>query len=335
MRRPGGIARRRYPPRSGLPGAVTSRGETIARGKSLLVRLLARSRELWQKPRVRGGVGFAIILATAVAFGIYLYGHPSLLGKLTRTSPATVLEILLLYLGWFGTLNLTVHAILRLWGMRLPVARNVTLNAYSTLVNFFVPGQSGIAARALYVRKELGLPLRYYGYGTLGFYGCYALVSIAMFLGPSTPIWLFLTVFGAAALAILALVRARTNATSRGGATLNARMGNLLWLLAAAAAQAVFQAAIYSVELLSVNPDITWRQICTYTGAANLSVFVALTPGAIGIRESFLVLSEKLHHISTSVIVAASLLDRAVFILFLGLLFIYAIGTHAKRRLVD
>jgi len=275
------------------------------------------------------------MVATAVAFGIYLDSHPSLLRKLTHTSPATVLEILLLYLGWFGTLNLTVFAILRLWGMRLPITRNLTLNAYSTLVNFFGPGQSGIAARALYVKKELGLPLRHYVYGTLGFYGCYALVSIVMLLGPSTPIWLFLTIFGAAALGISGLIRARTNQTLRGGAALSGKVRNVFWLLAAAAAQAAFQAAIYSVELLSVNPDITWRQICTYTGAANLSLFVALTPGAIGIRESFLVLSEKLHHISTSVIVAASLLDRAVFILFLGLLFIYAIATHAKRRLVD
>ena len=66
---------------------------------------------------------------------------------------------------------------------------------------------------------------------------------------------------------------------------------------------------------------------------ANFALFVSLTPGAIGIREAFLVFSQDLHHIPNDIIVAANVLDRAVYILFLGLLFIIVLLMHAGSKL--
>jgi uncharacterized membrane protein YbhN (UPF0104 family) len=62
-------------------------------------------------------------------------------------------------------------------------------------------------------------------------------------------------------------------------------------------------------------------------------MFAALTPGAIGIREAFLVFTQNLHHISSSTIVAANILDRAIYLVFLGLLFLLVVSTHAKDKL--
>jgi uncharacterized membrane protein YbhN (UPF0104 family) len=70
-----------------------------------------------------------------------------------------------------------------------------------------------------------------------------------------------------------------------------------------------------------------------YTGAANLALFVSLTPGAIGFRESFLVFSQHLHHISNSTIVAANILDRAMYLVLLLILALIIFGTHARRQL--
>ena len=98
--------------------------------------------------------------------------------------------------------------------------------------------------------------------------------------------------------------------------------------------QAVIQVSIFYIELHSINSHIVLSQVITYTGAANFSLFVSLTPGAIGIREGFLLFTRHLSHISVGNIVAASILDRAVFFIFLGILFIVTASFHAKYKLV-
>jgi len=72
--------------------------------------------------------------------------------------------------------------------------------------------------------------------------------------------------------------------------------------------------------------------VVIYTGAANFALFVSITPGAIGFRESFLLFSQHLHHIDSSTIVAANLIDRSVYIVLLLLLAAGIFGTHAQRR---
>jgi uncharacterized membrane protein YbhN (UPF0104 family) len=57
-----------------------------------------------------------------------------------------------------------------------------------------------------------------------------------------------------------------------------------------------------------------------------------MTPGAIGFREAFLAFTQRLHGIDTTNIVSASLIDRAVYVAFLGLLFVLILGLHADRR---
>ncbi|HEY5152784.1 MAG TPA: hypothetical protein VII55_02310, partial [Candidatus Saccharimonadales bacterium] len=85
--------------------------------------------------------------------------------------------------------------------------------------------------------------------------------------------------------------------------------------------------------LRSVAPATRFSQAIIYTGAANLALFVSLTPGAIGFRESFLVFSRHLHHISDNTIVAVNILDRSVYIVFLLILAVFIFGTHAQRSL--
>ncbi|HSX27439.1 MAG TPA: hypothetical protein VLG25_01515, partial [Patescibacteria group bacterium] len=54
---------------------------------------------------------------------------------------------------------------------------------------------------------------------------------------------------------------------------------------------------------------------------------------AIGFRESFLLLSSRLHHIDKVTVLNASLIDRGVYVIFLALLFIVVLSLHAKDRL--
>jgi uncharacterized membrane protein YbhN (UPF0104 family) len=107
---------------------------------------------------------------------------------------------------------------------------------------------------------------------------------------------------------------------------------NVMLLFLATVLQAIVQVTIYAVELHSVNHHISLSQIITYTGAANLALFVSLTPGAIGIRESFLIFTEHLHHISSANIILANVIDRSVYLIFLLILVVLVSIWQIKNK---
>jgi uncharacterized membrane protein YbhN (UPF0104 family) len=238
----------------------------------------------------------------------------------------------LLYTLWFGALAGIMLASLRICSKRLVLKESFLLNAYSTLVNFFVPGQGGIAVRGAYLKKIHNLKVRNYVFTALLYYAFYAALSTLLLLVDSRPWWQTLLATSLVALlsyAVIYLYQKRSK-TTRSELDLTPRsLGSLfIWTCL----QALIQITIYFVELHRVNDHIRLQQAITYTGAANFSLFVALTPGAIGIRESFLIFSRRLHHISDANIVAANVIDRGVFLVFLGILFLLTLGFHAKYR---
>lgn len=285
------------------------------------------------KKRWRPILRIAVLAATVVAFGFYVVRHPELLRQLGQTPLWVVAVLLLLYIGWFVALALTVQATLRLCRAPLAAGELGLLTAYSTLVNFFVPGQGGLVVRGLYMKKRHGLGMKRYLLASLLYYACYAVVSAFMLLVASRPWWqtcLGLVLVGLAGLAVIRWYERRSAAESAG---LDLGLRNAGFLLLATSLQACVQVAVYGFELHAVEPGVRLAQAVTYTGAANFSLFVALTPGAIGIRESFLYFSERLHHVGTATIVAASVIDRVVFLILLGLLFLSTAAFHAKRLL--
>lgn len=168
---------------------------------------------------------------------------------------------------------------------------------------------------------------------TLLYYGFYAVIS-ACFMFVGTRAWwqtvlLMAAVGGASFLLIRWYARKKANIKDESGLNLF----NVGLLFGATLLQLVVQVAIYAIELHNTGANPSFGQVLAYTGVANFALFVALTPGAIGIREGFLLFSESLHHISSAVIVAANLIDRAVYLVFLGLLFVLVLATHAKEKL--
>ena len=170
-----------------------------------------------------------------------------------------------------------------------------------------------------------------YLFATLLYYGFYAIISGSFFLIGSRPWWqsVALIVIGAIGSAVFIRWYARKKAIAGSGFTIR----NLGLLFAATAAQMVIQLIIFYIELKSVNAGTSLAQALTYTGTANFAVFVSLTPGAIGIREAFLAFSETFHHLPQAVIIAANVIDRSVYLLFLGVLFIMTLSLHAKDKL--
>lgn len=269
-----------------------------------------------------------IMTATIAAFIIYFVKHPEVRHQLSQTSFSVLATILALYLLGVVALAFVTIATVRLYKLRLETSESLLLTMYTAIINFFGPLQSGPAFRAVYLKKKHDLSLKHYTVATLIYYCFYGGFSVMLLLS-STLKWWLIPLAIAGLLAMWGLSRSRW---------LKPRLQDIdlhgwYYLALATFAQIVIVTLIYYVELRTVAPGTHFWQAMVYTGAANLALFVSLTPGAIGFRESFLLFSQHLHHISDSTIVAANILDRAMYLILLLILAVIIFGTHAKKQL--
>jgi uncharacterized membrane protein YbhN (UPF0104 family) len=284
------------------------------------------------KQKLKVGFGFLILIITTLAFTRYVTTHPALVDKLTSTNPFLLATLLALYILWFFALVVILRISLRLFGKTMGRQENILLNAYSSLINFFGPGQSGPVFRGVYLKKRHGLPVKSYIYATVLYYGFYAVISaFFMFVG-TRPWWQTALLVAAAGTVSAIVIRWYARRSSISG-NVGMNIGTLGLLFAATAAQLLLQLAIFYLELHSVHPDVTLAQAIAYTGTANFAVFASITPGAIGIREALLALTSNLHGMSVATTVAANVIDRAIYFVLLGLLFVLTITLHAKDKL--
>jgi uncharacterized membrane protein YbhN (UPF0104 family) len=263
-----------------------------------------------------------VLLVTVVAFLNYFGNHPEIENQLRSTSPSVLFMVLGLYLIFMGCLALVNMGTLRLCKSRLSSSENLLLTMYSSIINFFGPLQSGPAFRAIYLKQKHGVKFKAYTRASIAYYFFYGLFSGLFMVSGLLGWWLLPAIF----IAICGLFYARGRA--------EVFLGGNRWQLLALASllQVCVLAIIFYVELKAVAPSVHLGQVIVYTGVANLALFVSITPGAIGFRESFLVFTEKLHHIDGPAIVAANLIDRSIYIVMLLLLVAAIFGSHANRR---
>lgn len=284
------------------------------------------------KGRLKTILALAIIAATVAAFGYYISGHPETIQQLKRLSPVTIVVLLALYAVAFLAYVMITRASLRIYHKTMSKQENILFNAYSSLINFFGPGQSGPIFRGAYLKKRHNLGIKQFMFTMLLYFGFFAVISAMFAVVGSRPWWqtaLLMAAVGGASVIFIIHYQRRSHIDIKGGLSLL----NIGWICGATLLQVAAFAVIYGIELQKVGAGASIGEILSYTGVSNFSLFVALTPGAIGIREAFLVFSQNLHHIDSSTIVAANIVDRAVYLLFLGLLFILVISLHAKDKL--
>ncbi len=274
---------------------------------------------------------FLVIVILVVTIGVfinYFVTHPAVRQELHRTSPATLLLLLGLYLFSMVALALITIATLRLCSVRIQTIESTLLTAYTAVINFFGPLQSGPAFRAVYLKKKHGLKLKDYTVATLAYYFFYGSFS-GLFLLSGLLKWWLIPLMLAGGLGMLVIWRLGWLAPRLRGLDLR----GWYYLALATLLQVCIITLIYYTELHSVAPATHFSQAIIYTGAANLALFVSITPGAIGFRESFLVFSGHLHHVSDSTIIAANILDRSMYIVVLLILAVFIFATHARRQL--
>lgn len=275
----------------------------------------------------------SLLIIAVVVFSIYISKHTYLIDRLKNISPWIIFWLLLLYSLWFISLSLIIKYSLRICNLKIGNGENILLNAYSTIVNFFLPGQGGPAVRAAYLYKKHKLKIRLYIFVTLIYYLIFGVVNSLLAFSTTTLWWVLIPLIFVVLLISIYGGRKYITKFKINSDELTIKPSNIIYLSLATILQVAIVLLINLVELHSINSSISIKQLMIYTGVENLAVFVALTPGAIGIREGFLIFSRRLHHISVSNIISASIIDRAIFLVILAILLIYVIGTHAKTKL--
>lgn len=282
------------------------------------------------RKHIRPALALCVVALTIAAFIYYIRHHPETITQLRTISPLILFVLLGVYAASFLAYVGITRLSLRLFNKTFSQQENLLFNAYSSLINFFGPGQSGPAFRAIYLKKRHNLSIKRYALTGLIYYGFFSVVSVGMAFGGSRPWWqtgLALIVTAIASLWFIRRYRTKLGEAARINATI------IGWIGVLTAAQIVMQVFIFSIELHSIGAAPSLGQAIAYTGVANLALFVSFTPGGIGVREAFLLFSERLHHIESSSVVAASLIDRTTYIVFLGILFILVVSLHAKEKL--
>jgi len=276
-----------------------------------------------------------ILAATVVLFARYYAAHPQYWHLLSTISPWVIVWIILLNVAM--TLVLTVMNIvtLRLCNLAIGWREMFLLTSYSSLANFFGPLQSGPGVRAVYLKATYKLRIRDYTLATLITLGIYALWNIVFLLIGTRPWWQTLLAFLAVGGVCGFVISHFKNRDSKGDEASHFVLypSVLVALVILTFLQIMTIAGWYFVELRAVDPHIGVGQVLSYTGAANFSLFVSITPDAVGIREAFLVFSQHIHHVPTRDIVSANVIDRAVYIVYLILLFAVVLAMHAKEKL--
>lgn len=269
----------------------------------------------------------AIVFVTIIAFGQYFASHPEVITQLQAIPLRTVLLLFALYGLFVWCLSFINIGTLRLCRAIIAPGESLLLSMYSSVINFFGPLQSGPAFRAVYLKRMHNVKLRHYTAASLLYYAFYGLFSGIFLLSGALGWWLVPVLLTASA---AVLVLQQRTAWLHRFSLLDLRRWHLL--AAATFVQIALLAVIYYVELQAVAPGTTISQAIVYTGAANFALFVSITPGAIGFRESFLLLTQQLHGIDPATIIAANTLDRAIYIILLAILAMIIGLTHANRR---
>ncbi len=285
-----------------------------------------------RRPSVKSAIAITIVLLTFGLFGRFLATHPEYVENLLATSLWVVAAIVAVNLIGVGVLAVLYMCTLNLTGHTMPKKENFLLTIYSTIANFFGPLQSGPGVRAAYLKTRHKVSLKSYTLATLIYYGFFAIISAAM-LGVALPWWQTLLTVVAAGAGSYVLITFLHKKYAKEAKTLVLTRKLLVTLFLLTLAQLLLISVRYFIELRSIDPSVSIGQALSYTGAANFSLFVSITPDGIGIKEAFLLAAQNIHGIDAPTIVAASILDRATYIFTLFLLFLATLALHAKEKL--
>lgn len=285
------------------------------------------------KSRVRTIASVSTVIVTGLAFAWYLRRHPDYLAELHHIQPIWLFLILGSSFLAIYALNLLYDVLVRMTGHRLQPTENFLLTIYSSIANFFGPLQSGPGVRAAYLKTKHNVSLKAYFLVTLLYYAVFAVINAFCLLIGTRPWWQAAAASIVAAATSYIVIQFALRKRRNEAKLLHITPKLLLLLVALTATQILFIGLRYYFALRAAGADVSVGQAISYTGAANFAIFVSFTPDGVGIREAFILFAQGIHNVPTKDIITANIIDRATYVLFLGLLFMIALTFHARDRL--
>ncbi len=282
--------------------------------------------------RLRKVAAYTIILLTLLVFWQFIRSNPKVIDQLRATSLLTIIVVILLYGVMTGLLAILYKVMTRICGVNIPGKDNLLLTMYSSVVNFFGPLQSGPGFRTIYLKKKYGVNMAKYIGVSLLYYVFFGVMSGLFLLSGLFGYWIIVILLGGVLIVYLAFPKILAVSFVKRYIPNILPWGQLAVLAALSLVQVLLVAVIYFIEIRSIQGGVGFGQALVYTGAANFALFVSLTPGALGFRESFLYLSRDLHRIDQTTIISANIIDRGVYLVFLGILFVAILAFHGRNR---
>ncbi len=275
--------------------------------------------------KVRLIVSITIVLLTIFLFLNFLSSHHQIINQLRDIKLSLFIEILGLYLIVLLELAMILRFSLGFLSLQIPFLENLIINSYSLMINFFMFGQAGPGLRAVYLKNNYNIKLKKFFSLILLYYFIYSIISLIFIILSINHHW-----YDYALLILLIIISYLILRVKFTQIKINTILKSLIGLVVFTLFQLLTQTLIFGLELKSIE-HVGIGQIFAYSGFANLALFVSLTPAGIGIRESFLLLSRSIHHISSSIIVEASIIDRSVYVVFLLIVLIFILMFHSSR----
>jgi len=283
----------------------------------------------------------ALTLVLFVAYYFYNKESFSRIGDLSLLQAA----IILVGQGLILLANVIILSlVVKFFDKKITFSDSARVTAYSSLINFFGFLQGGVGFRAVYLKKYFSIKYRNYVLVTmLQYILLFALAASLIFIGLSfTHSFFTISLVSLVTLIILFLVYLlliRSNArvvffikNKLNGIKFIFSSYKVLLLIGALLLQLLGSFIAYATELHAIGADVTLGGLLIFTGVSQFSIVIALTPGAIGIREALLLVVQSQMMLSTDDIVVASTIDRAIYFIALALLVPIALNARNKIK---
>jgi|SRR3989344_6258006 len=300
---------------------------------------------------------FVKLIATVIFIGLFVWFYatnPDAIKELASLHPAAIASIILLQFLTLVLNDLTIKTIIAKLGTKLNFSQGLFAAYISSFGNYFLPLSGGAALRAVYLKRNHNFSYKkfismMYGMYIVSFLATSSVVLVSMaglyvldglFVLSLYLLMAFLFLF------TLSLSSARirvddvilrffgrfrlsrpfvdkANKVTVGWKQLTKERKLVIKLLSYALLNIFTRAIMYFIAFQAIGIDINFLQALIYNSIISLSLYLTVTPGSIGIRETMLLLFGTGLFFSDTAILAVSLIDRASLILLLLGLFVW------------
>jgi uncharacterized membrane protein YbhN (UPF0104 family) len=287
----------------------------------------------------------SLLILTIILFaGYYLNNRESFV----RISDLSAIQVFLIFTGQSLVLlanTITLYVIVSFFHKRIHPSDAARVTAYSSLINFFGFLQGGVGFRGIYLKKYFSIQLKKYALITtvqylllLGSAGLLVLIGVgittdirsALLLASLITLGLLFLFLGINKLGVNSILPARFEGI---GFVFHSR--KIFLLGCSVTLQLLGSLIAYGVALDAIGAHLTVGGLLVFTGISQFSIIIALTPGALGIREGLLLIAQNQMLLTTGDIIVASTIDRIVYFITLALLVPLALNVRSKLGLTE